>query len=74
MAGFGVLLGGAAFAASFLDKLLDVAFQILGMLSGPMLGAFLLGLLTKRRGDSGVSAAMIVGAGITTGAGVAYSP
>lgn len=66
VAGFGVLLGGAAFAASFLDKLLDVAFQILGMLSGPMLGAFLLGLLTKRRGDSGVSAAMIVGAGITT--------
>jgi Na+/proline symporter len=47
--GFGLLLAGIAAACAPVENILWFAFQILSITGGPMLGAFLLGLLTKRK-------------------------
>jgi SSS family transporter len=46
---FGVLLGLIAYAFSFFDKILWLAFKIAGVTFGSLLGVFLLGLLGRRR-------------------------
>jgi solute:Na+ symporter, SSS family len=45
---FGVVLGVLAYAFSFFDKILWLAFKIAGVTFGSLLGVFLLGLLTRR--------------------------
>jgi Na+/proline symporter len=57
-AGFALVL--AALAALFLvsDGALSLAFKAGGVTSGPLLGVFLFGLGTKRRGDLPVVSAM----------------
>jgi len=45
---FGVVLGVLAYAFSFFDQILWLAFKIAGVTFGSLLGVFLLGLLTKR--------------------------
>ncbi len=57
-AGFALIL--AALAAIFLvsDSALSIAFKAGGVTSGPLLGVFLLGLSTKRRGDLPVVSAL----------------
>ena len=45
---FGVLLGVIAYAFSFFDRILWLAFKIAGVTFGSLLGVFLLGLLTRR--------------------------
>ena len=45
---FGVVLGVIAYAFSFFDKILWLAFKIAGVTFGSLLGVFLLGLLTRR--------------------------
>ena len=62
VAAFGVILGGLAYAASYLREILWVAFQVFSVTGGSLLGVFLLGLLTNRRGDRGNVAAMIASA------------
>lgn len=58
---FGVVLGGLAWAFSFFDKILWLAFKIAGVTFGSLLGVFLLGLLTRRRLSDGANVfAMIV--------------
>ena len=58
---FGVILGVIAFAFSFFDKILWLAFKIAGVTFGSLLGVFLLGLLTRARIADGANiAAMIV--------------
>jgi SSS family transporter len=58
---FGVVLGLIAFAFSFFDKILWLAFKIAGVTFGSLLGVFLLGLLGRRRvGDVANVTAMIV--------------
>jgi solute:Na+ symporter, SSS family len=62
---FGVLLGLIAYAFSFFDKILWLAFKIAGVTFGSLLGVFLLGLLSRRRvGDVANVTAMIVMAGV----------
>ena len=45
---FGVVLGVLAYAFSFFDQILWLAFKIAGVTFGSLLGVFLLGLLTRR--------------------------
>ena len=45
---FGVILGVIAYAFSFFDKILWLAFKIAGVTFGSLLGVFLLGLLSRR--------------------------
>jgi SSS family solute:Na+ symporter len=46
---FGLVLGVIAYAFSFFDKILWLAFKIAGVTFGSLLGVFLLGLLSRRR-------------------------
>jgi SSS family transporter len=58
---FGVLLGLIAFAFSFFEGILWLAFKIAGVTFGSLLGVFLLGLLGQRRvADAANVTAMIV--------------
>jgi SSS family solute:Na+ symporter len=45
---FGIVLGVLAYAFSFFDRILWLAFKIAGVTFGSLLGVFLLGLLTRR--------------------------
>jgi Na+/proline symporter len=45
---FGVVLGALAWAFSFFDRILWLAFKIAGVTFGSLLGVFLLGLLSRR--------------------------
>ena len=49
--GFGLLLATIAIACAPVENILWFAFQILSITGGPMLGIFLLGLLTKRKSN-----------------------
>lgn len=49
--GFGIILCAMAYACRSLEGILWVAFQVLGVTGGSLLGVFLLGLLTKRRAN-----------------------
>ncbi len=59
---FGVILAGIAYFFSHLEKFLWLAFKIGGVTYGSLLGVFLLGLLTKRRGNLVNVAAMALSA------------
>ena len=48
---FGIILAFIAYFFSHFEKFLWLAFKIGGVTYGSLLGVFLLGLLTKRRGD-----------------------
>src|SRR3989441_111686 len=48
---FGLVLAVIAYGFSFFDKILWLAFKIAGVTFGSLLGVFLLGLLTQRRGS-----------------------
>jgi SSS family transporter len=62
---FGVLLGLIAFAFSFFEGILWLAFKIAGVTFGSLLGVFLLGLLGRRRIADGANvAAMVVMAAV----------
>jgi solute:Na+ symporter, SSS family len=57
---FGVVLGLIAYAFSFFDKILWLAFKIAGVTFGSLLGVFLLGLLSRRRIDDGANVTAMV--------------
>ncbi|MBN1807035.1 MAG: sodium/solute symporter [Sedimentisphaerales bacterium] len=57
--GFGLILAGIAAVCAPVENILWFAFQILSITGGPMLGAFLLGLLTKRTANLANVAAML---------------
>jgi SSS family transporter len=58
--GFGLLLAAIAAACAPVQNILWFAFQILSITGGPMLGVFLLGLLTQRRANRTNILAMLV--------------
>jgi SSS family solute:Na+ symporter len=62
--GFGLVLAGIAAACAPVKNILWFAFQILSITGGPMLGAFLLGLLTKRKANLANVLAMLLGTGV----------
>lgn len=57
---FALILALIAYGFSFFQKILWLAFKIGGITFGSLLGIFLLGLLTKRRGNQGNVVAMVV--------------
>jgi SSS family solute:Na+ symporter len=66
--GFGLVLGLLAYAFSFFDKILWLAFKIAGVTFGSILGVFLLGLLTRRPVKDGANVvAMVVMAAVNLG-------
>lgn len=64
---FGLILVALAYAFSFLDRFLWLAFKIGGVTFGSLLGVFLLGLTTERRADRANTLAMTASA-VTMGA------
>jgi SSS family transporter len=57
---FGAILGLLAYAFSFFDNILWLAFKISGVTFGSLLGVFLLGLLTRRRVTDGANVAAMI--------------
>jgi len=62
--GFGLVLAGIAAACAPVKNILWFAFQILSLTGGPMLGIFLLGLLTRRKGNYANIPAMLISTGV----------
>jgi len=62
--GFGLVLAGIAAACAPVENILWFAFQILSITGGPMLGVFLLGLLTHRQANLANVVAMLFSTGI----------
>ncbi len=62
--GFGLLLAAIAAACAPVENVLWFAFQILSITGGPMLGVFLLGLLTQHRANRTNIIAMLVSTAI----------
>lgn len=62
--GFGLVLAAIAVACAPVENILWFAFQILSVTGGPMLGVFLLGLLTQRKGNHANIIAMLVSTGV----------
>jgi len=58
--GFGLILAGIALACAPVENILWFAFQILSITGGPMLGVFLLGLLTRQQTNYANIIAMLV--------------
>lgn len=62
--GFGLVLAGIAAACAPVKNILWFAFQILSLTGGPMLGVFLLGLLTRRKANCANIPAMLFSTGV----------
>ncbi|MGH7299874.1 MAG: sodium:solute symporter family transporter [Candidatus Rokuibacteriota bacterium] len=60
VAGFGVVLALLAWGFSFFSGFLWLAFKIAGVTFGSLLGVFLLGLVTRARGDRANAVAMVI--------------
>jgi len=58
---YGVLATGAAFLMPHLGTLIEATNKIMGMLGGPLLGVFLLGIVTKRSTSGGTLLGALVG-------------
>jgi Na+/proline symporter len=63
---FGFLLAGIAAACSPVENILEFAFQVFALPGGPMLGVFLLGLLTRRKANLANIPAMLISTAICT--------
>jgi len=57
---FGALLAGAAIGFSGSQKLLEDAFGWVGLIFGGLLGVFLVGVTTRKRGSDGVNVAAML--------------
>jgi len=66
VAGFGLILAGIAAACSPVENILWFAFQIYALTGGPMLGVFLLGLLTRQKANLANIPAMLISTLICT--------
>jgi SSS family solute:Na+ symporter len=66
VAGFGLLLAGIAAACSPVENILWFAFQIYALTGGPLLGVFLLGLLTRHKANLSNVPAMLVSTAVCT--------
>ena len=63
---FGLLLAGIAAVCAPVQNILWFAFQILSLTGGPMLGVFLLGLLTRHKANRANIPAMLISTVICT--------
>ncbi len=63
---FGLVLAGIAAVCAPVGNILWFAFQILSLTGGPMLGVFLLGLLTRHQANRANVPAMLAGTAVCT--------
>ena len=63
---FGLLLAGIAAVCAPVQNILWFAFQILSLTGGPMLGVFLLGLLTRHKANRANIPAMLTSTAVCT--------
>ncbi|MEN6426170.1 MAG: sodium/solute symporter [Phycisphaerales bacterium] len=63
---FGLILAGIAIVCSPVESLVDFAFQIFALPGGPMLGVFLLGLVTRRQANLTNIPAMLISTAVCT--------
>ena len=63
---FGLLLAGIAAVCAPVQNILWFAFQILSLTGGPMLGVFLLGLLTRHKANRANIPAMLISTAVCT--------
>jgi len=64
--GFGVIVIGGAFVVQFVGTMvLQLAYSIFGIMGGPLLGIFLLGMFVRRANYKGAYAGTIIGACFT---------
>lgn len=66
---WGLLQMGVALLAQGVDSALNEGLAVLGYASGPTVGAFLLGVLTRRANTFGTMAGMLAGLIVSLGAG-----
>jgi SSS family solute:Na+ symporter len=66
VAGFGLLLAGIAAACTPVENVLEFAFQVLALPGGPLLGVFLLGLLTRYQANRANIPAMLISTAVCT--------
>ncbi|MCJ7543964.1 MAG: hypothetical protein MUP47_05265 [Phycisphaerae bacterium] len=64
--GFGIVLAAVAVACTKADNILWLAFQIISITGGSLLGVFLLGILTRRGSNRGNILAMVTSAVLMT--------
>jgi len=63
--GWGIVQIGVGLAAQWMDRsVLDAGLAVLSLASGPVLGAFLIGVLTKRVQTSAMLTGMVAGAAV----------
>ncbi|XP_061893679.1 sodium-coupled monocarboxylate transporter 1 [Entelurus aequoreus] len=67
---FGALCIGMAGVASLLGSILQAALSIFGMVSGPLLGLYLLGMLFRTSNSTGGLAGMVLGLVLTLWVGI----
>lgn len=71
---WGVLQIGVAVLAQNVDSALQAGLAALGYASGPTVGAFLLGLLSKRAGTAGTLTGMVIGLAVSLLTGMLAQP
>ena len=63
--GWGIVQVGVALAAQWMERsVLDAGLAVLSLASGPVLGAFLVGVFSRRVGSTAMLTGMIVGAAV----------
>ncbi|XP_042352836.1 sodium-coupled monocarboxylate transporter 1 isoform X1 [Plectropomus leopardus] len=67
---FGALCIGMAGVASLMGSVLQAALSVFGMISGPLLGLYLLGMLFRTTNSTGGLSGMIVGLALTLWVGI----
>lgn len=67
---FGALCIGMAGIASLMGSVLQAALSIFGMISGPLLGLYLLGMFFRTPNSTGGLAGMIIGLAVTLWVGI----
>lgn len=71
---YGIVCIGGAFLAQFLGGILQAALILFGVVGGPLLGLFTLGMCTEVANQSGVIPSLLIGIGISTWLGFAPKP
>lgn len=71
---YGLVCIGGAYLAQFLGGILEAALILFGVVGGPLLGLFTLGMCTEVANQSGVIPALFIGIGLSTWLGFAPKP
>lgn len=71
---YGMVCIGGAFLAQFLGGILQASLVLFGVVGGPLLGLFTLGMITERANEWGVIPGLIIGIGLSLWLGFSPKP